>query len=95
MLREYEPEQQPATDHSVAASLAVILRYLGDLIDLRTGDRAPTEIAWVTDDGHQVATESMASAAFFRALARNRSKAKAVETTDEEHASWRDRFRRR
>ena len=81
----------------VAASLAVILRYLGDLIDLRTGERAPTEIAWVTDDGHQVATESMASAAFFRALARNRGqdKVKAVEQTEQEHAGWRDRFRRR
>jgi hypothetical protein len=37
----------------------------------------------------------MASAAFFRALARNRSKdkVKVVEETDD-HASWRDRFRR-
>ncbi len=81
----------------VAASLAVILRYLGDLIDLRTGEREPTEIAWVTDDGHQVATESLASAALFRALARNRSKdkVKAVEETEADHATWRDRFRRR
>ena len=39
----------------------------------------------------------MASAAFFRALARNRGqdKVKAVEQTEQEHAGWRDRFRRR
>ncbi|MFT3888808.1 MAG: AI-2E family transporter [Arachnia sp.] len=78
----------------VAASLAVLFRYLGDLIDLRTGDREPTEVAWATDDGHHVATQSMASAALFRALVRKRSRdtVQAATETEEERASWRDRL---
>ena len=69
----------------VAASIAVVLRYLGDLIDLRTGDRLATDIDWVTDDGHSVGSESERAAAFFRTLVSRRSAdgdgAESVEPT--------------
>lgn len=57
----------------VAAMIAVVLRYLGDLIDLRTGERSASDITWATDDGHTVASESERSAAFFKAIVRGRS----------------------
>ncbi|MDO5678568.1 MAG: AI-2E family transporter [Propionibacteriaceae bacterium] len=67
----------------MAASVAVVLRYIGDLIDLRTGDRRAEDITWATDDGHTVAYESEKHAAFFRALvSRRTAKRHAEEGTD-------------
>ncbi len=93
----------------VAAALAVISRYLGDLIDLRTGERSADEIQWATADGHVVASESVRSAQFFNALVKLRrtrhvEEAAAAdagdvppggEHADDAHASWIDRMRRR
>lgn len=56
----------------VAAASAVVLRYLGDMIDLRTGERVASDIAWATDDGHVVGGESEKSARFFQDLVRRR-----------------------
>lgn len=56
----------------VAASAAVILRYLGDLVDLRTGDRTAKEIEWATSDGHTVGSQSERAGAFFRAFIQRR-----------------------
>lgn len=70
----------------VAASIAVVLRYLGDLIDLRTGERTAQDIDWVTDDGHVVAHQSERSAAFFKALARRRSGNSAMARDVKEQA---------
>lgn len=68
----------------MAASAAVVLRYIGDLIDLRTGDRAAEEIVWATDDGHTIADEGEKHAAFFRALVSRRTARRAQEQgTDE------------
>ncbi len=66
----------------VAASVAVVLRYLGDLVDLRTGDRSASDIHWATDDGHVVGGESERSAAFFRALARRRSRSASPDPAE-------------
>lgn len=52
----------------VAAASAVVLRYLGDMIDLRTGERVASDIDWATDDGHVVGGESEKSARFFQDL---------------------------
>ena len=91
----------------VAAALAVVFRYLGDLIDLRTGERSAAEIQWATDDGRVVASESERSAQFFTALVRlrrSRHPADAAAATPadgaqpDEHTephSWMDRVRRR
>lgn len=90
----------------VAAVLAVIFRYLGDLIDIRTGERSAGDIEWATADGRVVASESERAAQFFRAFVRLRRKrqddegdAAAAEVTDdrfhEPHASWLDKMRRR
>ncbi len=56
----------------IAASGAVVFRYLGDMIDLRTGDRVAADIKWATDDGHVVGGESEKSAKFFQDLVRRR-----------------------
>ncbi|MDO5501197.1 MAG: AI-2E family transporter [Propionibacteriaceae bacterium] len=67
----------------MAASVAVVLRYLGDLIDLRTGDRRAEDITWATDDGHTIAYEGEKHAAFFRALvSRRTARREAEEGTD-------------
>lgn len=82
----------------VAAVGAVLLRYLGNLTDLRTGDKTASDIAWVTDDGRTVATESEASALFYRALVRVRLARKASGPQlgdDEETGAWRRLFRGR
>ena len=91
----------------VAAALAVVFRYLGDLIDLRTGERSAAEIQWATADGRVVASESERSAQFFTALVRLRRShhpADAAPATPadgaqpDEHTephSWMDRVRRR
>ncbi|MCG6568123.1 AI-2E family transporter [Tessaracoccus sp. ZS01] len=63
----------------VAASIAVVMRYLEDLIDLRTGDLGAEDIRWATDDGHTVAFEGEQHAAFFRALVRRRTARREVE----------------
>ena len=62
----------------VAASAAVVFRYLGDMIDLRTGDRVASDIAWATDDGHVVGGESEKSARFFQDLVRRRVRNQAI-----------------
>lgn len=68
----------------IAASAAVVLRYLGDLIDLRTGDRRAEDIQWATDDGHTIAYEGEKHAAFFRALVNRRTAMReAEEGTDQ------------
>ena len=68
----------------IAASAAVVLRYLGDLIDLRTGDRRAEDIQWATDDGHTIAYEGEKHAAFFRALVNRRTaRREAEEGTDQ------------
>ncbi|AQP45315.1 hypothetical protein RPIT_11335 [Tessaracoccus flavus] len=54
----------------VAAAIAVFLRYLGDLIDLRTGERSSDDIDWATDDGKSVGWEWEKAAVFFRAILR-------------------------
>ncbi|MHA6524013.1 AI-2E family transporter [Tessaracoccus sp. G1721] len=93
----------------VAAALAVVFRYLGDLIDLRTGERSADEIQWATADGHVVASESVRAAQFFNALVKLRRTRHAEEVAaaapgdaapgdehaDGAHASWIDRMRRR
>lgn len=66
----------------VAAVGAVLLRYLGDLTDLRTGERTADDIKWATDDGQTVASQSERSAAFFRALVRRRRDADPVHQTE-------------
>ncbi len=68
----------------VAASVAVVLRYLGELVDLRTGDRTAADIEWVTDDGHTIAHQSERSGAVFRALLRRRTAEVVEELTDPE-----------
>ena len=74
----------------VAASGAVVFRYLGDMIDLRTGERVASDIEWATDDGHVVGGESEKSARFFQDLVRKRVRLSAQqsdaegETTGEE-----------
>lgn len=78
----------------VAAIIAVVLRYLGDLIDLRTGERTAEQISWVTDDGRHVASESEKAAVWFRALAvRRRSPveeaAQALAKQDKSGDGWR------
>ncbi|NLE98196.1 MAG: AI-2E family transporter, partial [Propionibacterium sp.] len=57
----------------VAAAGAVVLRYLGDMIDLRTGDRSAKDINWSTADGHVVGGLSERSARLFQDLVRRRS----------------------
>lgn len=87
----------------VAASIAVVLRYLGDLIDLRTGERTAVDIDWATDDGASVGWEWEKAAVFFRALVRrNRSDEQVAVATGEdpelgdiEKATLRERLRRR
>lgn len=59
----------------VAASGAVVFRYLSDLIDLRTGDRTAADIKWATDEGHVVGGQSEQSAAFFQNLVQYRLRA--------------------
>lgn len=66
----------------VAAVGAVLLRYLGDLTDLRTGERTADDIKWATDDGETVASQSERSAAFFRALVRRRRDADPVHQAE-------------
>lgn len=56
----------------VAAVIAVALRYIGDLIDLRTGEKTVGEISWATEDGQHVGTQSVAAAEFFRNLVTHR-----------------------
>lgn len=67
----------------IAASAAVVLRYIGDLIDLRTGDRRAEDIVWATDDGQTVASEGEKHAAFFRDMVSRRA---AATRTGEEGA---------
>lgn len=87
----------------VAAAIAVVLRYLGDLIDLRTGERSSGEINWATDDGKSVGWEWEMAAVFFRALLRKNGSGsgtgsvltEADEGLDEaERATVRSRLRR-
>ena len=66
----------------VAAVGAVLLRYLGDLTDLRTGERTADDIKWATDDGETVASQSERSAAFFRALVSRRRDADPVHQAE-------------
>ncbi|SDL24748.1 AI-2E family transporter [Tessaracoccus oleiagri] len=68
----------------VAAAGAVVLRYLGDMIDLRTGDRAAADINWVTADGRVVGGESEKSAMLFRALIRRRERVEPEAEAAEE-----------
>lgn len=70
-----------------AASLAVFFRYLGDMIDLRTGDRTAAEIQWATDDGHVVGGESEKSAKFFRDLVVRRRTSRDAAQEDSPQAS--------
>ncbi|GAA4890068.1 hypothetical protein GCM10025789_03170 [Tessaracoccus lubricantis] len=63
----------------IAASAAVAARYLGDLIDLRTGEKRAEDIRWATDDGHTIAFEGEQHAAFFRALVRRRTARREAE----------------
>ncbi|HSO69929.1 MAG TPA: AI-2E family transporter [Arachnia sp.] len=91
----------------VVAAIAVVLRYIGDLIDIRTGERSAVDVQWVTADGRVVASESERSAQFFSALVRlrrNRHPAAGAaeegvlpedEHADETHRSWLNRMRRR
>ena len=87
----------------VAASIAVVLRYLGDLIDLRTGERTAVDIDWATDDGASVGWEWEKAAVFFRALVRrNRSDEQVALATGQDpelgdigKATLRERLRRR
>ena len=80
----------------VAATVAVLMRYLGDLTDLRTGDRTAADIQWATDDGEAVASESEKSAAFFKALVRGRLHRGTVEASGhEEQPAWKRIFRGR
>ena len=73
----YRPETGEDPFHAflgvpIAASIAVVLRYIGDLIDLRTGERRAEDIVWATDDGQSIAHEGEKHAAFFRALVSRR-----------------------
>ncbi|MDF1489214.1 AI-2E family transporter [Tessaracoccus caeni] len=56
----------------VAATIAVVFRYLGDLANLRVGEVKADEIQWATDDGRVVGGEAQKSAAWFQALIRRR-----------------------
>lgn len=67
----------------VAAAGAVVFRYLGDMIDLRTGERSAKDINWVTADGRVVGGESEKSARFFQDLVRRRSESSDAEHYDE------------
>lgn len=84
----------------VAASLAVVARYLGELTDLRTGERTTDDIQWATAEGKVVGNESERSAQFFKSLVRGRrSDADHGPGGDHEGKagephSWRDRVRR-
>lgn len=67
----------------VVAVLAVVFRYLGDLTDLRTGEKVAGDIAWATDEGQHVASESERASVLFRAalsLARLRHDPVATQT---------------
>lgn len=57
----------------VAATIAVIFRYLGDLANLRVGDVRAEEIAWATEDGKVVGGETEKSAVRFKDSVRRRS----------------------
>ncbi len=63
----------------VAAVLAVLLRYLGDMVDLRTGERVANQIDWATDDGVVVGDQSERHAAFFQNLVRVRLRGEGSE----------------
>ncbi len=52
----------------VAATVAVVLRYLGDLANLRTGEVKADDIHWLTDSGRVVGTQSERSAVWYRDL---------------------------
>lgn len=91
----------------VVAAIAVVLRYLGDLVDIRTGERSAADIQWATADGRVVASESERAAQFFSALVRLRRTRHPEAAAAEEgfppgddhphgpHASWLERMRRR
>lgn len=64
----------------VAASGAVVFRYLSDMIDLRTGDRSAADINWATADGRVVGGESEKSAMFFQDLVRRRVRDNGVSS---------------
>lgn len=68
----------------VAAASAVVLRYLGDMIDLRTGERVASDIDWATDDGHVVGGESEKSARFFQDLVLRRVRSNSGHDSDRE-----------
>ncbi len=82
----------------VAAVAAVLMRYLGDLTDLRTGDRTAADINWATDDGQAVGTESERAAAFFRTLVRGRGSRRSEQPVPgeevlDQQSAWRRLFR--
>lgn len=72
----------------VAATMAVLLRYLGDLTDLRTGDRTAADIEWVTDEGQTVGSESERAAASFKALVRGRKSSPDHDRVRIEDGPW-------
>ncbi len=86
----------------VAASLAVVARYLGDLTDLRTGERTTDDIEWATAEGKVVGNQSEAAAQFFRNLVklRHRDDDDKADPPGEspdgpsDHRSWLARVRR-
>lgn len=82
----------------VAAVGAVLMRYLGDLTDLRTGAKTAAEIEWATDDGQTVGSESERAAAFFRALVKRKGtkdESDAADGDDDQQSAWRRLFRGR
>lgn len=73
----------------VAATVAVVLRYLGDLANLRTGEVRADDIEWATESGRVVGTQSERSAAWFKDLMERRKSA-----ADSERWNLRNPFRR-
>ncbi|MEZ5084880.1 MAG: AI-2E family transporter [Tessaracoccus sp.] len=59
----------------VAATFAAVLRYLGDLADLRAGERTADDIRWVTEEGRVVGGRSEQSAALLKNLVLRRQRA--------------------
>ncbi len=80
----------------VAACGAVLLRYFGDLTDLRTGEKTAADIHWVTDEGQTVGWESERAAKFLKSLARGQvSNPTSGEPVFDAQATWRRLFRTR
>ncbi|MDF1489213.1 AI-2E family transporter [Tessaracoccus caeni] len=73
----------------VAATFAAVLRYLGDLVDLRAGERTAEDIRWVTEEGRVVGGRSEESAVVFKklVLGRRREREDKGESGDEHKLS--------